>query len=607
MFIGGIYDKSKSKKQINIDLNKIKKINCFSAIKYNISRFSTKGFGVISIVPERLFKKIKLKKFKDIVITYQGYILEETIDSLYKKYKEKGNEFVKELDGNFNIILFNKKNKVLRIFNDRSAYFGMYYSTNNNLTFGTNIKSNLMFNKTPEINKNTIIELFHLGHFLGDNTLFRSVKHLNQGSILKYKNNLTINQYWIPRFNPIKKNKKWFIKEFNRLLRKAVSKRIKEEIDAGLALSGGLDSRAVAAAIEKENLKIKAFSYGEKTTNDFRFGKSIAKKLGFEHFELEIKNLDLMELIPFITWQIEGNVSYEGCLSPVYHEQLIENKIKYKFGGAAGDICSGGHIQPYMIITKNKRNFIKKSLKRKEYISHKDQKRIFNKVFFKKKFPKYKKKLLYSFIKTKEKNIPNLNDVWDFQNRQQRFVFSSNQVDKNSFINIAPFLDKELLDLWLKTPIKYRLFQNFYKKAILRLNKKIKNVPWAHTGKKIPSNIISDISSQGINCISNKIKNLFSKFYFNKKSEMIDMRKLISNNLKYKKELINFTNSNYFPEDIFDKKGTLKLIKEHYSDEKDNSKSLNMLMTINYSLKYMNNQNKIPKEVNNFLREVIIE
>ena len=270
MFIGGIYDKNKSKKQIDITLKKIKKINCFSAIKYKVAKFSTKGFGVISIIPERLFEKSKLKEFKDLVIGFQGEIIGESVESLYDKYKKEGNQFVEHLDGNFNIIIFNKKNNSLTLLNDRSAYFGMYYSQN--LIFGTNIKSNLILNKKTELDKEAIIELFHLGHFLGNKTLFTAVKHLNQGSILECKDKLKINSYWIPKFTPLRKSKKWFIKEFNQGIRNSVEQRLKNKKEVGLALSGGLDSRAVAAAIEKEGFKIKAFSYGERSTNDFKFG-----------------------------------------------------------------------------------------------------------------------------------------------------------------------------------------------------------------------------------------------------------------------------------------------------------------------------------------------
>jgi len=604
MFIGGIYDKNKSKKEIGKAINIIKKINCFSAIKYKISKYSTKGFGVISIIPERLFAQQKLKEFKDLVIGFQGYILEKNVDGLYSKYKKLGGKFVEDLDGNFNIIIFNKNDKSLKIFNDRSAYFGIYYLGERNFIFGTNIKSILATSKKTELNKEAMIELFHLGHFLGDKTLFKSVKHLNQGSILNYKNNLKINPYWIPKFKMQNKSKKWFIKEFDKRIRNSVSKRVKNKEGVGLALSGGLDSRAIAAAIEREGYKIKAFSYGDKSTNDFRFGRQIANKLGFEHFPLEIKSIDLMQFIPFVIWQTEGNVPYDSCLSPIYHKQLLKKGIKYRFGGASGDICSGGHIQLYMLITKSKKDFLKKAIKNKEYISFENQKKIFNNIFLKNNLSKFRRRFINSFMELKEEKIANMNDIWDFKNRQQRFVFSANQVDRQLFSNVEPFLDKGLLELWLNVPIKYRFFQNYYKKAILRLNKKIKNVPWAHTSKKIPSTNIATIYYQGINYLSNKIKGLLCKFYFNKQAEMIDMRKVLLNNQEYKKELIYFVNSAYFPQEVFNKEGILVLVRDHYKNKIDNSRVLNMLMTLNYSLKYLFYLKGMPKEISKFVKGI---
>ncbi|MBD3248626.1 hypothetical protein GF336_01100 [Candidatus Woesearchaeota archaeon] len=603
MFIGGIYDRKKSRKQIDSDLDKIKKINCFSSVKYNTDKFSCKGFGMISIVPERAYKNFRLKEFKDIVIGFQGDILKETLDGLYERYKKEGENFVKELDGCFNIAVYEKKNKILRLFNDRSAYFGMYYSFEDKFTFGTNIKSNLMFNGKKELDEDSVMELFHLGHLLGEKTLFKDIKHLKQASVLEFSKGLKIENYWAPRFNRSRRNKRWFTKEFNRRLKSSVNKCLYGKKEIGLALSGGLDSRAVAAAIEKERFKIKSFSYGDKRTNDFKFGKLIAKKLGFEHFSLEINDFDLMDIVPFIVWQTEGNVSFEGCLSPVYHRTLLEKKISYRVGGASGDICSGGHIQPYMLFCRNKKRFLKKLLKKKEFVPSDIQKKIFDEDFFRRKRKDLKKSFAESLSETKEKNLADMNDIWDFKNRQRNFIFSSNQVDRHLFENIEPFLDKEMLELWLKVPLRYRFFQNYYKKAILRLNKKIKDVPWAHTGKRIHGNIVLDLISQGINLLSKKTKAIFSKFYFDKGQGMMDMRKMIMKNERMKNELLNFIASNEFPDTILNKQEIVKLTDDHYNGGSDNSKAINLLLTLDHVLKYMSFES-IPKEAEEFMGEI---
>src|SRR3546814_2521901 len=70
---------------------------------------------------------------------------------------------------------------------------------------------------------------------------------------------------------------------FRLLLDRAVERCLRGDHRIGIFLSGGYDSRAVAAAVQKHNVPLPAFTFGEPGSRDVRYAAMLAERLGFDH------------------------------------------------------------------------------------------------------------------------------------------------------------------------------------------------------------------------------------------------------------------------------------------------------------------------------------
>lgn len=610
MFIGGVFYPGKTREEISSCLDKIVKINCFSSIQYVVGKYVEDGIGIVHIAPQHLYPESKIAKSGEagLVAGLQGEVESEDVDSLVSKYAKLGDKLPGEIDGHFNLVVFEERVRRLVIMNDRAGIFPFYYQhCGDGFYFATNIKSVLVAcGRGLELDSLSVAQLFYFGHLLGDRTLDASVKHLCQGSILAFDKSVSIKRYWDPHFTVSDKERtRARIARCNSIMKNAVIKKFGSRTGVGLGLSGGLDSRMVAAAAESANVDIKTFTVGEEDTNDFKYGREVARKLGYRHSSINAKTSSINSFIPFICWQIEGSISLEGCLSPLYHSQLISDGVRYKAGGACGDVLSGSHIKPYALLPINKTRLIDKALSQKRIIDKGLLDRTFSGGFHKAYHGQLKKSFYDSFSDIREDSFYKDCDIWDFKNRQGRYIFSANQVDRYYFVNIEPFLDKDVMEFWFSVPTRLRFFQSLYKKAILAINDKIKDVPYAYTGFRIQRYIVIDIGLQAALFICKRIYRLCRLQGFDRKTGQFRMCDIIRSNTGYRDVLEDLTAAQFFPSDILNKQAVLEIVKEHYNGAKDHSRLLNLLMTVLMTLKHFKSLSDIPGDIDEFVPKIL--
>jgi asparagine synthase (glutamine-hydrolysing) len=611
MFIGGVFDPSMDERGIKSALERMIKINCFGSIRYNISTYAKNGFGLVHIAPRQLCDDPKIQTFDDcgITIALQGDVDGESLRSIATMYRDNKDGFINTIDGHFNIAIFEHKTSTLNLYDNRTAVYGMYYlQKDDSLYFGNTIKSILMASsQKPEIDELSLMQRFHFGHSLDDRTLFKSVKHLPAASVLRFNNKMEIDHYWKPEFRICKRKKTaTFIKEFNDMIQKAVNRKLRNKKHIGLSLSGGLDSRVLVAACELQKIPLKTVTYGRPDTNDVKYGQEIAARLGYDNCYLDMGAMELSGLIPFICWQVEGNIPFSMSLSPFYHKILSKENISYKVGGACGDALSGSHIEPVMLLPLSQKFLTEWTFEKRNYMGKALFSTIFQDSFLDTNKTLLRKSFADSIQRINEKRFADKFAVWDLTQRQERFIFSSSAVDRYYFTNITCFVDKDLLDFWFTVPLRLRFFQMLYKKAILKLSAKIADVPWAWTGHKIQAHFLPDFSIQLYEYLKRKFLKIWNRRKsFNKKTDWLNMAELIRKDMDYKKKLEGLIDSRYCPETIFDREGIATLIDGHYSGRQDNSRALNAIMSFCTTLKMFENMTDIPEDIESFVQKTV--
>lgn len=603
-------------------LRKVVELYCLRQLQYDITYFTDEGFGIASVILKNMkkFDKIYCSEDNNIIICLQGYVLghheTNSMKDIFDLYMKYGKDFVQQIDGAFNIIMFNKQTKHLNIYNDCYAFNKLYYKEEKNgeLFFGTNIKSILLMDKVlnhqmPEIDEYSLFETSRFGHFLNDNTLFSKIKCLPFASNLFMENKTIVKSYWVPKFNINKEatsnnSKEEIINAILFSMKRRFEVIGNHEEDAGISLSGGLDSRMIAAAAENIGLCPQTYSYGDLGSRDLIYAKETADKLGLKNLQIRLDNYKISHGRKFAAWQCEGEI---WNLGPIYHRELIKNNIKYKITGiCGGDVFLGGHLLPFMFLHKSELKLLERVLRNKTVIHEDVLKVIFRKDYYETYTRKVKAIFLHSFNAIDEDAFYKKYEIWEYIHRETRGIFSNN-VDRYYFTMIDPYLDKKVLDLWLTLPLRKKILQIYFKKALLGVNKKTRDIPYALTDFKVRGNLFNEVFSLGVHGVKGRLYAMFKKYYHHPGKDILDVRQQIINDLGIRQDIECFLDASYFPKEIFNKDKIKHILTMHYNGNVNSTYVLMFILKIATVYEYfIMLKPEIPTEVASFADELFM-
>ena len=201
-------------------------------------------------------------------------------------------------DGDFIIFVFNKQSNEIAILNDALGRLPLYYYKSRDillvsreLRFITNILNDYKFDKMA------IAQFLLFGYSLGEKTLLENIYRVKPATLITanaqesefsinvYKYNFEIKKYFD---RSIEKNASNLVSLFS----KACKNRANSNNKNILSLSGGLDSRAVAAGLYKNNIPFYGttfLDYNKTNKVDIRIVKQLA-----ELFNIDLKLFDLV-------------------------------------------------------------------------------------------------------------------------------------------------------------------------------------------------------------------------------------------------------------------------------------------------------------------------
>ena len=202
-------------------------------------------------------------------------------------YEEYGSEAFAKLNGSFLIALYNLKSHELLLVNDRfSSRPLFYYYDDKQLIFGTQLRPLLKFPDLPRrLDLQAIFEFFTFQRILSDRTFYKDVKVLLPASILRFQNGkISLSRYWTMQYKDELHSEKYYVEALANSLKRAVRRRTRGNYRFGILLSGGLDSRAVLAAMDKMPV---AFTLGDFRNTEVRIAQDIAETKGCKHVFLK--------------------------------------------------------------------------------------------------------------------------------------------------------------------------------------------------------------------------------------------------------------------------------------------------------------------------------
>jgi asparagine synthase (glutamine-hydrolysing) len=217
-------------------------------------------------------------------------------NTLLRGYRRKGPSFVRELNGLFSGVLLDTNTRRTVLFVDRYASERIYFYCADDVTyFASEAKALLaVLPELREFDPEGVADFLAFGSCLGTKTLFKGISRLPGSSLWIFNSGGTETRQTY--FDPAEWENlelltvKEFESAFMETARSVMPRYASANMKIGFSITGGLDTRMIAACLPEEVSDLICYTYGAASgdTLDVRIGREIATLLGISHRTLRV-------------------------------------------------------------------------------------------------------------------------------------------------------------------------------------------------------------------------------------------------------------------------------------------------------------------------------
>lgn len=493
----------------------------------------------------------------------------ETLLHGYEEYKE---ELVNMLRGMFAFLIWDIENKTIFAARDIFGIKPFYYcKMGQNFIFGSEIKSFLKHpNFVKKLNKKALEQYLSFQYSPYNETFFEDVFKLPPANFLIFKDGkIKIKKYYEINFNTDKNlSLQDCVEEIEAVLKNSVNAHKISDVEVGSLLSSGIDSSYITS-ISNVN-KTFTVGFSDNGYNEIGYAQNLSTILGIENHNKIITDYEIWQIFPKIQFYMDEPLADASAVALYFACHEASKHVKVILSGEGADELFGGYNvykDPIDNETYEKLPFLLRHLIAKVFAicgEHKginylirrgqkiDDRFIGNAYIFKKK---QRDKILKNPI-LKEgpeevcrpfyKMVSNRHDVTKMQFLDLHMWLVGDillKADKMSMANSielrVPFLDRKVLEVATKIPLKYRVNRKNTKYALRTA-----------ALRKLPKNVANKKKLGFPVPIRNWLTQ--EKYYYMVKKKFES------------KTCLNF----------FNKKPIIKLLNEHANFKKDNSRKI---------------------------------
>jgi asparagine synthase (glutamine-hydrolysing) len=251
-------------------------------------------------------------------------------------------------DGSFSAVISHPVAGTVQLVSDRFGLRPLYWTINEGrLLWSSNIAGFLGHpGFAPRIDRRAVAEFLECGHAVGTRTVFEGVELLRPGTVLTFRvadGLVTGERYWwwdrIGTQGRLSLNDA--ADELGRRVRRAVERRASPSERVGVSLSGGLDSRAIVAALPPRTEPPPAVTFGRAGCLDIAIAARVAAVKGARHHVQFLTAENWLAPRSAGVWWTDGQfnlVSMHGMEAADLYREVCDVHLD----GFGGDFILGG-------------------------------------------------------------------------------------------------------------------------------------------------------------------------------------------------------------------------------------------------------------------------
>jgi asparagine synthase (glutamine-hydrolysing) len=295
--------------------------------------------------------------FKELRVTLQEggheFYTQSDTEVLVHLYEDFGEEMVRQLSGMFAFALWDTVRKKLVLVRDRFGKKPLYYSLfSGSLVFASELKALLTLEELPRvINRRAVAHYLTYLYNPMSESFLSSIYRVPPATMLVWKeesNHFILREYWDLPTELAEISERGALTALGRLLKHAVSIRLRGDVPLGALLSGGVDSSIVVGIAAQMKQDLKTFTIGfDGFSNEFTYAREMADKFQTDHHEYSIGQ-EPLEYFPELVRTLDEPVADSSIIPAFLVAKEVRKHVTACLTGDGGDELCWGYpwLQP---------------------------------------------------------------------------------------------------------------------------------------------------------------------------------------------------------------------------------------------------------------------
>ena len=267
------------------------------------------------------------------------------VETMLAAYAQWGDEAWGRLEGMFAAAIWDRLARSLTLVRDALGIKPLFVTEQRGgLAFASEISAlRVLPGHDFDLDDRGIEDFFRFGHVLGPRTMWRQVRQLPPGHLLRIGpvGTSVTRAYWQPRIavEPGLSEQEW-VDEARRRLLGTVEQHMLSDVPVGAFLSGGVDSGAIAAAMARAaSSPFKVFTAGfpGSKIDESVAARSVADHLGCEHVVLPIEPQIAADVLPAVQRSFDEPTAANSVIPLWYLSREASRHVKVVLCGEGGD------------------------------------------------------------------------------------------------------------------------------------------------------------------------------------------------------------------------------------------------------------------------------
>lgn len=272
---------------------------------------------------------------------------------------------LRRVDGMFAFAVWDRELGTLTLARDRLGEKPLYYGfAGRTFLFGSELKSFLVHPAfEARIDRSALTLYFRYGYVPTPHSIYQGVHKLPPGTLVEVSADAPpwtsgpgpVREYWSLRQVAGESTSPYadvpaehVLDEFDDVLARSVRERMVADVPLGAFLSGGIDSTAIVAMMQRQSDRpVRTFTVGIDSTDydESAHAARVARFLGTDHTELRVTGDDAVHTIPSLPHVYDEPFADSSQIPTMLISRLTRQHVTVALSGDGGDELFGGYTR----------------------------------------------------------------------------------------------------------------------------------------------------------------------------------------------------------------------------------------------------------------------